>query len=159
MNLSAPLIEAHIFRKKGNDIEFLMLKRAEKEIYPGFWQMVTGALKDENEKAYRTALREIMEETGLTPIQFWVVPHINSFYWVEKDSICQIPVFAALVESDSKVIISDEHSDFKWVDKNEAVELLAWKGQRESVEIVYEYFVHQQNFLKFVEIPLRDKKN
>jgi dATP pyrophosphohydrolase len=154
MKQSTSIIEAHIFRKVGNEIEFLLLKRAEKEIYPGLWQMVTGSIDGESEKAFEAALREINEETGLKPVQFWVVPNINEFYWPEKDTIYQIPVFAALVNPNAGVVISDEHTDYKWVDKDEALKLLAWPGQRKSVEIIYEYFLTQQSFLKFVEISL-----
>ena len=152
MNVESSLIEVHIFRKIGNDLEFLLLKRASNEKYPDLWQMVTGSI--ENEDAHQTALREINEETGLTPIQFWVVPNINSFYSPERDVIVMIPVFAVLVNGKQKVIISDEHSEFKWVKKEEAIKLLAWPGQRNSVEIIYEYFTNQQSFLKFVEIHL-----
>ena len=152
MNVTSSLIEVHIFRRIGNDLEFLLLKRASNEKYPGLWQMVTGSI--ENEDAHETALREVKEETGLTPIKFWVVPNINSFYSPEMDVIVMIPVFAVLVDESQKVIISDEHTDFKWVQKKEAVKLLAWPGQRQSVEIIYEYFTNQQSFLKFVEIHL-----
>jgi len=69
------MIEAHIFCKKKNGIEFLLLKRNEKEIYPGLWQMVTGKIR-KGEKAYKTALREIKEETGLKPKRFWVTPNV-----------------------------------------------------------------------------------
>jgi len=152
MNVTSSLIEIHIFRRIGNDLEFLLLKRASKEKYPGLWQMVTGSI--ENEDAHQTALREVKEETGLTPIKFWVVPNINSFYSPEMDAIVMIPVFAVLVDESQKVIISDEHTDFKWVQKEEAVKLLAWPGQRQSVEIICEYFTNQQSFLKFIEIHL-----
>ncbi|MCL4549910.1 MAG: NUDIX pyrophosphatase [Bacteroidetes bacterium] len=153
MKIVSKLIEAHVFRIKNNDLEFLLLKRAQNEKYPGLWQMVTGAVH-QNEKAFKTALREIKEETNLTPIKFWVVPNINSFYLPEQDNVWLIPVFAALVSPRSQVKISEEHSDFKWVKKTEAKKLLAWPGQRKSVDIIYEYFTNQKSFLKFVEIQL-----
>ncbi|MCX6173803.1 MAG: NUDIX pyrophosphatase [Ignavibacteriales bacterium] len=152
MNVSSTLVEAHIFRKIGNDLEFLLLKRASNEKYADVWQMVTGSI--ESESAHQTAIREIKEETGLTPIKFWVVPNINSFYSPEQDVIIMIPVFAVLVDKNQKVMISEEHSEYKWVIKEEAIKLLAWPGQRKSVEIIYEYFTNQQSFLKFVEIHL-----
>lgn len=154
MNVTSFLIETHIFRKVNDDLQFLLLKRAVNEKYPGMWQMVTGTIDDNNEKAFQTALREIKEETGLTPVKFWIVPNINSFYSPEKNEICMIPVFAALVDEKSKVEISHEHSEFKWVSKEEALKMLAWPGQRISVEIIYEYFSNQRSFLKFVEIRL-----
>lgn len=154
MHLTTFLIEAHIFRQIDEDqIEFLLLKRSDGEIYSGVWQMVTGSI-DKNEKAYQTALREIKEETNLSPKQFWVVPNVNSFYEPKKDYICMVPVFAALVDLDSQVTISNEHSEYKWVNLDEAKKLLAWRGQRNSVDIIYEYFTKEKSFLNFVEIKL-----
>jgi dATP pyrophosphohydrolase len=153
MNVTSSLIEAHIFRLVGKELEFLLLKRSEKEIYPGLWQMVTGSI-DDNEKAHQTAIREIKEETGLTPVKFWVVPNVNSFYSPKQNSICMVPVFAALVADDSNVNISDEHSEYKWMSKDDAIKLLAWPGQRNSVETINEYFQNQQNLLHFMEISI-----
>lgn len=154
MKLTSFLIEAHIFRQKENSqIEFLLLKRAHGEKYANVWQMVTGSIK-ENEKAYETALREIKEETGLTPVNFWVVPNVNSFYDPAEDLICEVPVFAAEVDADISVKISGEHSEYKWVDLDTARKLLAWKGQRISVETIHEYFTKEKSFLKFVEIKI-----
>lgn len=153
MNLITYLIEAHIFRIVANHLEFLLLKRADKEIYPGLWQMVTGTI-DGEERAYQTAIREIKEETGLTPQKFWVVPNVNSFYSEKLDQICMIPVFAALVAKTNEVTISEEHSEFRWVNKDEAISMLAWPGQRTSVEIINDYFMNHPHFLKFVEISL-----
>jgi dATP pyrophosphohydrolase len=147
------LIEAHVFRKTKNGIEFLLLKRSETEIYPGFWQMVSGKIR-KNEKAYKTALREIKEETGLNPKKFWVAPNVNSFYYPEKDYISLLPVFAALVDSKSKVKLSDEHTEYKWVNPAKAKRMLAWAGQRQSVEIIREYFTKEISFLNFVEINM-----
>jgi dATP pyrophosphohydrolase len=154
MEIESTLIEAHVFRKSGNDIEFLLLKRSdEDELYPGSWQMVSGSI-DENEKAYVAALREIKEETGLIPLKFWVVPNVNSFYNQVKGKIIMIPVFAALVERSSKVILSNEHSEFKWKKKEEAKKMLLWKGQRNSVDIVHEYFLNELSTLDLVEIKV-----
>lgn len=154
MHLTTFLIEAHIFRQiDENQIEFLLLKRSDGEIYSGVWQMVTGSI-DKNEKAYQTALREIKEETSLLPKQFWVVPNVNSFYEPKTDYICMVPVFAALVDLDAQVNISNEHSEYKWVNLEEAKKLLAWRGQRNSVDIIFEYFTKEKSFLNFVEIKL-----
>ena len=153
MNIISNLVEVHIFRETENAIEFLLLKRAEDQIYPSVWQMVSGKIK-ESEKAFETSLRELTEETNLTPLKMWIAPKVNSFYSSQTDSICLIPVFAVHVKKDSKVIISNEHSEYKWVTSNEAKRLLAWDGQRKAVDLIEEYFLNEKSFLKFIEINL-----
>lgn len=145
------LIEAHIFREAKNGMEFLLLKRAEGEIFPGLWQMVTGKVM-EGERAFQAALREIAEETGLNPEKFWVAPNINSFYSHESDCISMLPVFAAKVNADARVKISGEHSEFRWVAPDEAKKLLAWPGQRKSVDIIEAYYRGDPGLLKLIEI-------
>ena len=153
MEVRSYLIEAHIIKKSGDNILFLLLKRAEDETYPNVWQMVTGSIK-KDEKAWETALREIKEETSLIPEHFWVVPTVNSFYNEHRDDVCMVPVFLAEVPEESNVIISDEHSEYKWVTKEEAKDLLAWPGQRNAVDIIYDYFLNQKSVLNFIEINL-----
>lgn len=152
MNIISNLIEAHIFREIENGIEFLLLKRSDGQPYPGLWQMVSGKIK-QDEKAYQTALREIKEETGLVPKQLWVAPTVNSFYEPKNEFICLLPVFVARVDS-SEVKLSDEHTDYKWVNKSETQKLLAWEGQRKAVQIIEDYFLNEKSFFHFVEITI-----
>ncbi len=153
MKIISNLIEAHIFREQNGDLEFLLLKRAPYQYYPNLWQMVSGKIK-EKETAYKTALREIEEETGLTPEKFWIAPTVNSFYSPDGDYICLLPVFSAKVKFDSQVILSKEHTEFKWVNPEEAKNLLAWDGQRKSVDVIVDYVLNRNSFLNFIEINL-----
>lgn len=151
MDIISQMIEAHIFRETSDDLEFLLLKRSDGVVYPGLWQMVNGKIK-KGEKAYQTALREINEETGITPERLWVVPRVDSFYSHENDNIMLLPVFAAQFNFFSKVKISNEHSDFKWVNPSEAKEMLAWDGQRQSIDLIVNYFKKEMNFLNLIGI-------
>jgi dATP pyrophosphohydrolase len=151
MKIISNLIEAHIFREQNGKLEFLLLKRSPQQYYPNLWQMVTGKIK-ESETAFNTALREIKEETSLTPEKFWVAPTVNSFYSPDKDYICLLPVFASQVKFESKVEISKEHVEYKWVSPEEARSLLAWDGQRKSVDVIVDYFLNKNSFLNFIEI-------
>ena len=153
MEIISRTVEAHVVRRNGNRIEFLALKRSKEGMYPNIWQMVTGSIR-ENEKAYQTAAREIFEETKLIPEKFWVLPNINSFYSLEDDSVIVIPVFVAEVHQNSEVSISDEHSEFQWVTKEKMIDLLAWPGQKKSVEILFEYFAKEKNIINLIEIKI-----
>jgi len=147
------LIEAHILKKTEKEIKFLIMKRASNEKYPNIWQMVTGKIKDE-EKAYQTVIREIKEETNLNIDEIYTVPNINSFYDDTDDSITIIPVFVAVVSQEQKVRLSIEHSEYKWVSVNKAKKMFAWPGQRQSVDIIEEYFSLQSENLKFIRVGI-----
>jgi len=153
MELLSGHVEVHVFRRTKEGLKYLMLKRGEKEIYPGLWQIVTGKIKA-GEKAYETALREVLEETGLRPKRFWVAPKVNQFYSAERDAIYNVPVFAAEVDSD-KVKICDEHCEYQWVDPSEARELLPWEEQRKALDIVTGYVLKMPDYLDMVEVKVQ----
>ena len=153
MKIAAEYIEVHIFRRINDKIEFLILKRAETESYAGIWQPITGSII-EGEKAYETAIREIKEEINVEPINFWVAPNVSSFYLPEKDCVSFVPVFAAEINANAKVQISEEHSEFRWVNFEEAQKKYAWKEQRESLNVVNEYF-NNVSYLHFSELKLK----
>lgn len=150
MQIISGYVEVHVFRRKGNSIEYLLLKRAEKEIYPGLWQMVTGKIKFE-EKAYETAIREVKEETGLTPLRLWVLPKVNQFYSAAADAIYNVPVFAAEMNAEA-VNICYEHCEYKWTDPADAKELLPWEEQKKAIDILNAYVLNMPDFLDLVEI-------
>jgi len=158
MKIISSIIEAHLFRVQNGLIEFLLLKRSPDEYYPNLWQMVSGSI-EENETAFKAALREIKEETNLTPIKIWAAPKVNSFYSPDFDYICLIPVFAAQVDFNSLIQISLEHTEYKWVTPDKAVKMLAWDGQRRSVELITDYFLNRNSFLNFIEITSADLKS
>ncbi len=153
MKIISNLVEVHLFREKDGSIEFLLLKRSEKEIYPGLWQMVSGNV-EEGEMSYQAALREIKEETGLDPEKFWIVPNVNQFYSPENDSINLLPVFAALIKGEQTVRICEEHCDWGWYTPIETKKLLTWDGQRRSVDIIVDYFTQQRSVLNLLELKI-----
>jgi dATP pyrophosphohydrolase len=154
MKIVSNMIEAHIFRENKHDIEFLLLKRAQQEIYRGLWQMITGTVED-GETAYQAAIREIKEETGLTIDRIWVVPNVNTFYSHELNVISLLPVFAAKVKGTGKVRLSSEHTESGWYRPEEAKAVLAWEGQRHSVELIERYHSKDRIFWDYIEIKLK----
>lgn len=124
-SIISEMIQLHVYRViDDGHVEYLLLRRADDElVYPGLWQMVTGQI-EENETAYNAVLRELHEETNLSPKELFTVPFISSFYDYRKDTIQLIPVFAASVQSDSQVRLSHEHSEYEWLGFEEALERL-----------------------------------
>ena len=143
-------IELHIFNPGTG--KFLLLKRASHKIYPGTWQMITASVeKDESTK--QTAVRELFEETGMKASKFFSVPHVNTFYFDINDSVCLSPVFLAYVNTED-VKISDEHTEYKWVTYSEAVELIHWPDQIESLNVIWRYLGDEKLKNKLVELDI-----
>ena len=132
--------------------QFLVLQRAEKEkLYPGLWQIVTGTMK-KNERALHAALRELKEETGLSPRRCWAVPYVDSYFDPAAEAIQVVPVFAAELDSFSTVHVSSEHQRFQWLRLKNAQQRLVWPGQRRAMEIVHEFIVENKDSARLVEI-------
>lgn len=144
-------IELHICHKRQDGYEFLLLKRsADAKIYPGIWQMITGTIES-HEHTKETVIRELFEETGLQPQKIYSIPRVNTFYLAISDKICMSPVFLTFVDS-TDVIISHEHTEFKWAGYDEACSLIHWPNQVESLEIIKKYLDDKELFSKLTEI-------
>lgn len=56
-----------VFRKKGEDYEFLLLRRIPQK--GGFWQPVSGGLEESDASKLEAAYRELKEEAGIDKSQ------------------------------------------------------------------------------------------
>lgn len=147
-------IELHVFNRKSG--KFLLLKRADHKIYPGTWQMITASC-EEGESTKQTALRELFEETGMRNAKLYSVPHVNTFYFDINDSVCLSPVFLAVADTD-EVKISDEHTEYKWTTYYEAVKLIHWPDQIESLNVIWRYLNDENLKNKLVELDVMGGK-
>ena len=152
-NIQIRVIDCHIAIYNNNDWEFLLLKRSDDKIYPGIWQGVTGKIKDE-EPPYKTALRELKEETGLDADKMWTADKVNIFYDAKENIMNLIPVFGVVVHS-KEIILSEEHSEYKWCSIDETVKLLTWEQQKKGVKIFYDMLKENKDRLKILEIRIK----
>lgn len=143
-------VEVFVYRIDAERLpEYLLLKRSENVTLPNIWQVITGTI-DENEKAFETALRELNEEAGLEPVNFFASPFVNNFYRHDTDSIYLAPIFIAEVDN-GDVKISNEHSKFKWCNKDEAVDLIYWYNQKEHLINIDKHLTDKELFLTISE--------
>jgi 8-oxo-dGTP pyrophosphatase MutT (NUDIX family) len=122
-------VEAMLFRRNGNVIEYLLLKRLPER--NGFWQPVTGGV-EEGETRDEALQREIMEETGVRNI----VAVIEGLYYFEfsDPNLNQEYVYGVEISPWEKVVLDPkEHSDYRWCSFKEALQLLHWKENKEAL--------------------------
>lgn len=104
-----------------NDNKILILKRSDQEkVYPGMWELPSGK-KESLEDWEQCLIREIKEETGLDVKAISPVSIFN--YIIEKEKeirdTTQINFLTAPITSSQKVKLSQEHSDYCWIAKDE----------------------------------------
>jgi len=147
------VIDAYVFRKTEEGLRFLILKRSATKLYEHLWQGVAGKIED-GETAHQTAIRELNEETGLLPKRMFVADHISRFYESYGDRVNLVPVFGIEVDS-MDVILSEEHSEYKWVTVEIALEHLVWQGQKEGLQVVNDMVVDNDDRMRWSEISLK----
>lgn len=135
------MVAVYVFRRLGERAAFLLLRRVEGDYLGGTWQPVYGGIRP-GEKAWETALRELREETGLTPEHLYFIDTVDTFYLPSQDEVCHCIVFAAEVAPEAKIRLNDEHDAFEWLDQDVALGRYLWPGQRRAVrEILAEIVV------------------
>jgi dihydroneopterin triphosphate diphosphatase len=132
--------------------EYLLLHRSPQKLYAGSWRMVAGKVEP-HETAYAACLRELNEETGLTPNRLWAVPYVHHFYEWQTDQVREIPVFLAEVAGDAEVVLDDEHDDHTWCGQDHALTLLDWPGQRGGLNAAASLLGSSDRLLQALRIP------
>ena len=112
-----------------NNVEYCIFKRADMNI----WQFIAGGGEDDEEPR-TAAIRESLEEASISPNsnyrQLVSMGYVSVENFSEKvrqtwEEKSVIPVFTFSVNLDKKdIVISDEHTEFKWYNYTEANERL-----------------------------------
>ncbi len=111
-------VEIIVFKKEGNELLFLILKRAPQR--GEFWQPITGGV-EENETFEEAAIREVGEEIGINN-DIKLIDFGYSFEFFDHGENHFEKVFGLEVNPETKIVISEEHTEFKWVSGQTAIE-------------------------------------
>ena len=113
-----------IYRQKG-DIEWLLMQTSYGQHH---WTPPKGHL-DPGEDDMTAALRETKEEAGLDKEQLTVFQDVKAELRYQAFGKPKIVTYwlAKLNNPDDKVILSEEHQDFKWLQVEEACKVAGFK--------------------------------
>lgn len=117
-----------IYYKEKKTIEFLLL-----HYVAGHWDFPKGHIEG-NESKQEAALRELMEETGLTAIIQNDFEYEFSYFFhdYKTKELIRKTVYFFLAQAESKdVMISSEHLGFAWLPYEEAFKRLTFENARE----------------------------
>lgn len=135
------IVEVYVFCRsveRDGPLSFLQLRRSRQPMV-GSWQPVMGHI-EEGETAVNAGLRELKEETGLSPRTdalgqcVWQLEAVNTFFLASLDAVLMCPGLAVEVAPDASVTIDDAHDDFRWIKQSDADASFLWPGQRTAVK-------------------------
>lgn len=123
-------VQGIVFRVDAdNNKEALCLKRSPED--GGFWHILTGTLEPE-ESFFDCLRREVEEEMGVKEIRSFS-EELHRFLWEKNNT--PIWVFTYGIEiDDQKVILNEEHTEYKWLNIPEARNLLASDSAKKALD-------------------------
>jgi 8-oxo-dGTP pyrophosphatase MutT (NUDIX family) len=128
--IESPGINVAAVARTNEGWKFLLLRRAPRETYPGFWGLLTGT-RENNESVPDLAVRELKEEVALQPLELWASEYCVQFFEPMYDGIWILPVIVALVDFSETITLSEENAEYRWTDVGEAVELVPWQNLKD----------------------------
>jgi 8-oxo-dGTP pyrophosphatase MutT (NUDIX family) len=116
--------------------EILLIKRSSHMEYPDCWEDIGGRL-EQSETPEDGLRREIFEETGIEDIE--IVKPLTMFHVFRKNEKKAenelIGISYWCKTKTSKVKLSDEHTDYKWVAPEEALKLTGHPALKRYLKI------------------------
>ena len=120
---------------------FLQLRRQNTGYLDGTWQTVRGSIEP-GETAVAAALRELREETGVEPVEFYRLGSVESFYDLESDAIWHSAAFCALVEAGAVIVLNEEHDAVRWIDERDVDQHFTWPSEKPLLAEIRREILH-----------------
>ena len=124
-------VAAVLLAGTGEAARVLVLQR-NKNTSRGLWSLVMGRI-EKGESAADAIRREIAEETGIAAPALYTSGCCDTFFNSGANSIEIMPIFVAPFAEAPQVTLDHEHLAYQWLSFAEAVEILAYPGQRQAL--------------------------
>ncbi|HEY0779067.1 MAG TPA: NUDIX domain-containing protein [Gemmatirosa sp.] len=113
------------------DWRVLVLRRAAGTRSPGSWETVHGRIEP-GERPEQAAVRELREETNLTPARLYTVT-TQAFYLSGPGTLEVSVAFCAFVDAPTPATLGAEHDRAEWLPPAAAADRFAWPRERETL--------------------------
>jgi dATP pyrophosphohydrolase len=155
MTIRGDMICIYIARPNaaGTSHEFLQLRRIPEDYLGGTWATVYGMM-EAGETAFGAALREMKEESGLVPREFFRIGAAPSFYTDVNDTLWVVPSFCALVDRDVEIKMDHESDAYRWIDCSDVERAFMWPTDRQSIALICRDILADSEAKAHLRIPL-----
>ena len=130
-----------LFRNDSGKNEFLLLN------YPqGHWDFVKGKI-EKNETLHEAALRETREETGISNIEFFdgFEESVEYDFRFKNEDIHKKVIFFLAKTNEKKITLSHEHSDFVWLEYDDALKKTIFRNAKNVLSKTNEFLLKTIN--------------
>lgn len=124
------VVDVFVLRRRAGGWDALLMQRAPAVRCPGAWEAVHGSIEP-GERPEDAAVREVVEETGLTVERLYNVT-VQPFY-LHAQRVVQLAVVFAAIVRDGPLELGEEHTSGQWVPLAEAAKRYAWPSERANV--------------------------
>jgi dATP pyrophosphohydrolase len=131
-----------ILAGRGEAARVLVLQR-NKNTSRGLWSLVMGRL-EKGESAIDAIRREMIEETGIKAEALYTTGWVDTYFNAGANSIEMMPIFCAPFAEAPEVTLDHEHLAYRWLTFAEAIELLAYPGQRQALPDIKRDFADRE---------------
>ena len=131
-----------IIAGRGDEARLLLLRRHGSSA-EGAWSVVTGSIEP-GESAPQAARREVAEETGIHVEALLSSGLTETFYFAPDGVIELMPIFVTLLPAQVPIVLDHGSDDHRWCSLEQALDLMAFAGQRRAVTDIWNDFVHRE---------------
>jgi dATP pyrophosphohydrolase len=135
-------VAAAILAGHGEAARVLVLQR-NKNTSRGLWSLVMGRI-EKGESAADAIRREIAEETGIAVEALYTSGCCDTFFNSGANAIEIMPIFVATFATAPAVTLDHEHLAYRWLGFAEAVDILAYPGQRQAMPEIKRDFADRE---------------